>query len=211
MSGLSSPKNRASRFGDRRVDIWANTSFAFDRLPFDLQELSLRYLSARDLFSCARTSPAWRAVYHGAVQSLYVEITGEPLREMRIQTQLHWLHRMHHMHAADHALLLLLWSAKQNAPRLISKILRIHRGLVNSQTSAARVKAKDLEPGAKAERGGLGTALHLAARARNVRCVDNLLRHKASASVKNGKVRRQHRRHVIWWRRVVARLGCGCE
>ena len=113
---------------------------------------------------------AWKAIYLGAVKSLYVELTGEPLRERRIRSQLHWLHRMRNIEAADHALPLLLWAAKNDCPRLLVRILRIHRNLVNAVAPAFD---KDRT---------CSTALHVAARARTMRCVDLLLRKVADAA-----------------------------
>ena len=98
--------------------------FPFPGLPYDLQELVLRFVPVRGLAACRSVAPAWVAVYEGVVSTEFALLAGTPKPHFnRIKEELQFLHRVRRADQPHHITPVLLWAAARNQHVLIRRLL----------------------------------------------------------------------------------------
>ena len=161
--------------------------FPFARLPFDMQEYTLRFLPAKDIGRCAAVCREWRDIFKGTVAAIYAQevgvarevtaadetATGGATSSPRILSEIRLIHRLRHTETKENAVDMLLWGAKHGHNSFVARLLK-SRSLIIDANVAGTSEQWDRE-----------TALHIAVRRRNKTLVQDLIHAGADTAVTN--------------------------
>mmetsp|Transcript_14056 Transcript_14056/g.30424 ORF Transcript_14056/g.30424 Transcript_14056/m.30424 type:complete len:845 (-) Transcript_14056:2742-5276(-) len=140
-------------------------SFPFQQLPFDIQEMILRYLPAAEIGKCPAVSKSWGHIYQGAVASIFAKVVGVARGRSNLmrRAELQLIHRLRNTHANKSvAIETALWAAFNGYNEYVIR-------LVNDKKNQLEVNQVGSEEWDHA------TLLHVACRQGNAKLVRSLL------------------------------------
>ncbi|GBG25855.1 Ankyrin-1 [Hondaea fermentalgiana] len=153
-----------ARKRQQRKEIIAANAFNFAELPFDIQEMVLRYLPANEIGMACAVCKSWNHIYQGAVASIFAQVVGVARGRSRLmrRAELQLVHRLRNTHEKETAIETALWAAFNGYNDYVIRLLTDKRGAINVNTSGS-------------EEWDLATALHVACRQGNAKLVRALL------------------------------------
>merc|ERR1711871_887555 len=129
--------------------------FRLMELPYDVQQYIFQFLLTTELGRTLQVCSAWKEIYDGAVQTIFVEAVGAPKPTFNLgRTELTLIYRLRHCHIRSHATQVLMWAAKQDYVGLIRRLVKNDPKILDCSGDAADFWDR-------------GTPLHVAAQNRS--------------------------------------------
>jgi len=118
------------------IDALSANAFPFSRLPFDIQELILRYLPAKDIGMCCAVCKKWGQIYQGAVASIFAQVVGVARGRSRLvrQAELRLIHRLRNTHEKATAIEMALWAAFNGYEQYVVELVTKRTDLIDVNT-----------------------------------------------------------------------------
>lgn len=147
----------------RKESIAAN-AFRFSALPFDIQEMVLRFLPASEIGMACAVCKSWNHIYQGAVASIFAQVVGVARGRSRLmrRAELQLVHRLRNTHEKDTAIETALWAAFNGYNNYVVRLVTEKRCVIEVNTQGS-------------DEWDLATVLHVACRQGNSKLVRSLL------------------------------------
>jgi len=153
----------------RRKEKYKGPHFNFNKLPFDLKEMILRYLPAQEIGLCCAVSKEWGFLYQGAVASIYAMVVGVARGRSSLvrSAELKLLHRLRSTHEKAEAIETTLWATFNGYNGFVLRLIDDPKAMIDINSSGS-------------EEWDSATILHVACRQGNQQLVKDLLQKGAN-------------------------------